>query len=345
MRGFIIRRPVNMHCHFRDGDMLKSVLPYTSKVFYRGVAMGNLFPYPIKTVEDALGYKKRILAVDPDFQPEMTIMLTPDTTEKTLVDAANSGIRVVKIMDAGATTNSAFGINLREVKKYYPLFEVMQYLKMIASGHWEVKLNFGQDYIKEMAQELAAIPILKKTASDFSQLLFIFEHVSTKEGVEFVKNSPENVRATITLDHMLTKAEDVFNSEFTRIINPLLFCKPVPKRHADVCAVRQAATSCNPKFFFGDDTAPHLVAAKLKSGPSPGTFTAPVSLPLLCKVFAEENAITRFENFTSVFGPEAYGWPASPGEITIRWEKWRVPEEIDGIPVFWGGKKLEWIVE
>jgi dihydroorotase len=342
MKEIKISAPFDMHLHLREGQMLINVLPYTSAVFPRGVVMGNL-PIPVDTAEKAIKYKSEILADDVTFNPIMTIMLTRNTTPAIIREAYNHGIKVIKYIPEGVSTNSEYGVPLNKLHEFYEVMETAEELGMILSGHWEAPFNINGNPIEELCREEEAIPFLAAIINCFPKLKIVVEHASTYGMIEYVKNAPNTVAATLTAHHALLDYSDVCDKT-GKIIGSDLYCKPIAKKAIDRSAVLQTMISGNPKFFFGSDSAPHYAENKKRTPPAAGIFTAPVVMPLLCEIFDNNNALSKIENFTSRFGPKFYGLPLNEGKITVRREKWTVPYETNGIKIFLGRRELNWKV-
>jgi len=339
----IIASPDDMHCHFREGNMLKLVLPYTSKVFARGVAMGNL-PNPIVTADDAERYREEILKVDSKFSPIMTVMLTKRTTPPIIEEAFKRGFKVLKYIPGNASTNSEQGVSLVDLENYYSVLETAQRLGMIFSGHWEASSDISGMSVPEINRATEAIPFLKQVVNIFPNLKVIVEHVSTDKMIEYVKKASDNVGATLTIHHALLTYGEVCNSGM-EIYNPNYYCKPIAKKVSDKHAVIAAMMSGNPKFFFGSDSAPHPLSAKVKYPPSAGIFTAPVVLPLLCELFENYAKFSRLEDFVSRFGAQFYGLPLNEGKVVLKKESWAVPVYAGDVSIFRGGRRISWQID
>jgi len=340
MRGIIIRCPDDMHFHPRTGEMLGLVLPATSRVFHRGVVMGNL-PKPVETADDAEQFRGEIFGVDPRFNPIMTIMLTRRTTPQIVEEAFVGGVRALKFIPNNASTNSEEGVALTELRNFYPVLETAEKLGMIFSGHWESPFDKDGTPLAEIWREVQAICFLESIVKLFPKLKIVVEHATTHEIIEFVKGAPQNVGATLTVHHAVLNYCDVCDSE-GKICSPDNYCKPIAKSEEDRIAIIRAMTSGNQKFFFGSDSAPHPMSAKEKTPPAAGIFTAPVALPLLCEIFEKNSALSRLEDFVSRFGAEFYGLPLNEGEITLRRNPWTVPDYLGLVHIFRGGQVLNW---
>lgn len=343
MQTITIIRPDDFHVHLRQGDLLRAVLPFTANIFGRAVVMGNL-SVPVVTARQVRDYRLEILSfgVKPSFNPIMSVMLVNGMTPEMLVGAYGAGAQVLKLIPGGTSTNSNEGVPLTKLEKYYPVLAKAQELGIIFSGHFELIMDPKTgDNIPELKREERAIFYLEAIVREFSGLKIIVEHVTTKRMVQLVKDLPGNVAATITAHHLLLEARDVID-ENGLVINPLNYCKPIAKTEEDRKAVIGAAISGNPKFFFGSDSAPHLISAKRRIPPAAGIFSASVALPLLAQVFEARAALGGLENFSSRFGAQFYGLPLNLDTITLEKKEWLVPEIVEGIPVFWAGKTLKW---
>lgn len=341
IKKLIIRRPDDMHVHFRNGLMLQNVAPFTTHVFGRAVAMGNL-PESVKDDESVKAYYKEILSASSDgFTPIMSVMLTKDTTPEIVKKSRCAGAKVLKLIPGHTSTNSSEGISLEEIKNYFPVLAAARESRMIFSVHAELIRDGDR---AEIQREERAIPYIKRIVSSITGLKIVVEHASTRRMIEFVKKAPSNVAATLTVHHALVNYCDVFDCGNGKIKNPFLYCKPVAKTENDRWAVIKAMTSGNPKFFFGSDSAPHPIDKKKGDNPPAGIFSAPVALPLLCEIFENEKKLDRLENFVSKFGAKFYDLPLNTGRIKIKREEWRVPDKNNGIKIFKGGEKIQWQV-
>ena len=304
--------------------------------------MPNLSP-PITTIVAARGYRDRIYAALPvgaAFTPLMTLYLTDETSAEEIIRAKASGIVLaVKYYPAGATTNSQSGVTA--LARAYPALAAMERHGVVLCIHGEVTDPGVDVFDRErvfVARELAAI------LRDFPGLRIVLEHVTTKEGVEFVAGAPANVAATITPQHLLYSR----NALFAGGLHPHLYCLPVLKRETHRRALVAAATSGNPKFFVGTDSAPHAKDAKENACGCAGCYSAPVALPLYAEAFEDAHALDKLEGFASVHGAAFYGLPANSDCITLVRESWRVPESLpfgDATIVPLGaGRDLRWRV-
>ncbi|MGB7370481.1 dihydroorotase [Erythrobacter sp.] len=335
-----IRRPDDWHLHFRDGDVMRGVVPYTARQFARAIVMPNLSP-PITTSEMARAYRDRIVAAVPngiDFTPLMTCYLTDTTDADDLARGASEGVfTAAKLYPANATTNSAHGIS--DVERIYPVLERMEAEDIVLCVHGEVT-DDDIDVFDREAEFIARH--LRPIAKAFPKLRIVFEHITTKDAIDFVMEMGENVAATITPQHLHINR----NAMLVGGIQPHNYCLPVAKREIHRLALRKAATSGAPKFFLGTDSAPHLRHAKESACGCAGIFNAPHALESYLEVFDDENALDRFEGFASVHGPAFYKLPANETQITLKRRDCAVTASLDltneEIVPFHAGQTLRW---
>jgi len=331
----IIRKPDDFHCHLRDGNMLECVIGFTARQFKRAVVMPNLKP-PILTARDAAKYRAAIIGYRPNgFEPLMTIQITDCTTPAMVHEAADSGVVAGKVYPFGVTTNSQNGVS--DFSRLRPIWQEMENLGMLVLFH-------GEDPSPEavcLHREKLFLPTLFGIASGFPGLKIVLEHITTRDAVEFVARLPENVAATITAHHLLLTIDDVIGE----LIQPHNFCKPIAKLPDDRKALLEAATSGNPKFFFGSDSAPHFIENKECGQGCAGVFSAPVALPLLAQIFEQQGMLEKLEDFVSVFGARFYGLPRNTETIKLAREDWQAAHVCNGVVVpFLAGKILHWRV-
>lgn len=336
-----ITRPDDWHLHLRDGEALKAVLPDSARQFARAIVMPNLRP-PVITTELAATYKQRILDALPagmPFEPLMTLYLTDNTSAEEIALAKASGIvHGVKLYPAGATTNSDSGVtNLGHCVK---ALEAMEKLGVPLLAHAEVTDNDVDVFDRERVFiERNMIPLLKKLPA----LKVVFEHITTKDAADFVTEAPDNVVATITAHHLLMNRNDMFKGG----IQPHHYCLPILKREEHRVALVKAATSGNPKFFLGTDSAPHAKHTKEAACGCAGMYTAHTAIELYAEAFENANALDKLEGFASFYGADFYGLPRNSDQITLVKESWSVPENlpyIDGdvlVPLK-AGQNLVW---
>ena len=335
-----IRRPDDWHVHLRDGPMLQAVARYTARQFARAIVMPNLVP-PVTDVASAEGYRERIVAALPegaDFTPLMTAYLTDGTDPAEIRRGFKAGVfTAAKLYPAGATTNSASGVT--DLANIRPVLETMAEIGMVLCVHGEVTDAEIDVFDREAVFiERKLAPLLR----DLPTLKVVFEHLTTREGVQFVRDAGENVAATITPQHLHINR----NAMLVGGIRPHAYCLPVAKREEHRLALREAATSGSPRFFLGTDSAPHPRGAKESDCGCAGIFNAPFALESYLAVFEAEDALDRFEGFASLHGPAFYGLPVNEATITLERREVEVPAEIDagGTPIvpFHAGQTLRW---
>lgn len=314
--------PDDWHLHLRDGALMHSVLSDTARQFARAIVMPNLRP-PVTTTEQAQAYRARILAALPrssHFEPLMTLYLTDNTTAKEIRSAKQSGIvHAVKYYPAGATTNSDSGVT--DIRKTYPALEEMQYCGMPLLMHGEVT-DTAVDVFDREAVFIARV--LQPLLHDLPDLRVVFEHISTIDAAQFVKNAPENVAATITAHHLLYNR----NAMLSGGIHPHYYCLPVLKRETHREALLSAATSGNKKFFLGTDSAPHAQHTKESACGCAGIYTAHTAIELYAEVFEQVGALDKLEGFASFFGADFYRLPRNAQSVTLRKQEWQVPATV-----------------
>ncbi|QXT38814.1 dihydroorotase [Gymnodinialimonas ceratoperidinii] len=306
-----IRRPDDWHLHLRDGAMLRAVLPETARHFARAIIMPNLVP-PVVTAQDARAYRDRILAALPagaDFTPLMTLYLTeqtdPDDVEAAFADGL---IHAVKLYPAGATTNSQSGVST--LKNVYPVLDRMAKIGLPLCIHGEVTTPEVDIFDREEAfLERVLIPL----RADLPELKITLEHITTAQGVDYVAEADGDIAGTITTHHLMINR----NHMLVGGIRPHYYCLPIVKRAAHQQALRAAATSGNPRFFLGTDSAPHLDGAKESACGCAGVFSATNTMSCLAQVFEEESALDHLEAFASLNGPARYGLPVNEDTITL----------------------------
>jgi len=320
MQRLTLTCPDDWHLHLRDGALMQSVLPDTARQFARAIVMPNLRP-PVTVTEQAQAYRERILAALPagaKFDPLMTLYLTDNTTAQEIRHARESGIiHAVKLYPAGATTNSDAGVT--DIRKAYPALEEMQRCGMPLLVHGEVTDPAVDVFDREAAFiERVLIPLLR----DLPQLRVVFEHITTRDAVQFVTDAPDNIAATITAHHLLYNR----NALFSGGLRPHYFCLPVLKRETHREALGIAAVSGNPKFFLGTDSAPHAQHTKETACGCAGIYTAHAAIELYAEAFERLGALDKLEGFASFYGADFYRLPRNTGKITLRKEEWQVPD-------------------
>ncbi|MBP8111770.1 MAG: dihydroorotase [Agitococcus sp.] len=315
-----ITRPDDWHIHLRDGAVLANTVPDVARYFGRAICMPNLVP-PVKTTEEARGYYQRILAVRPaqsSFEPLMVLYLTDHTDAAEIAKAKASGIvQAVKLYPAGATTNSHAGVtNLENV---YPVLEKMAEHGVPLLVHGEVTHADIDIFDRE---KVFIETILAPLHRRFPTLKIVLEHITTNDAVQFVQATNHNIAATITAHHLL------FNRNHMLVggIRPHYYCLPILKRQSHQASLLAAATSGNPKFFLGTDSAPHAIGAKEAACGCAGSYTAHAAIELYAEAFEQMNALDKLEGFASFFGADFYGLARNSDTITLEKEQWSVPE-------------------
>jgi len=343
LTSLTIRRPDDWHLHLRDGEMLKAVLPETTRHFARAIIMPNLVP-PVVTAEHAIAYRERIMAAVPKgaaFTPLMTLYLTESTDPEDVRAAHAAGsATAVKLYPAGATTNSASGV--RDFEKVRPVLDVMAEIGMPLCVHGEVTDNSIDIFDREAVFIDKVLKPLRKKVPD---LKIVMEHVTTQDAVDYVRDSVKNLAATITTHHLIINRNHILAGG----IKPHFYCLPVAKRETHRVALVQAAVSGDKRFFLGTDSAPHTDPNKLQACGCAGIFTAPNTMSCLAEVFDAAGRITKIEDFASLNGPRFYGLPPNEETITLtNGDPVAYPGQIetaDGpVTVFDPGFDLHWRV-
>ena len=319
MKTLTLTRPDDWHLHVRNGDVLKTVLPHTARQFARAIIMPNLKP-PVTTVDQALLYREEILQALPsglDFTPLMTLYLTASTSAAEIEKVASSEhVYACKLYPAGATTNSDAGVG--NIKAIYPLLEAMEKQDVPLLIHGEVTDEQVDIFDRE---RLFVETVLVDISRQFPGLRIVVEHVTTREAVQFVQSSGDNVAATITPQHLLFNR----NAILAGGIRPHHYCLPVIKREHHRLALVEAATSANPKFFLGTDSAPHLTSLKENACGCAGCYSAHAALELYAEAFEQADALDKLEGFASFYGPDFYRLPRNSTTVTLEKTSWRIP--------------------
>ena len=340
MNSLTIARPDDWHLHLRDGDAMKAVLPHTARQFARAIVMPNLKP-PIRTVTEAAAYRDRILDALPigaNFEPLMTLYLTDNTSPDEIIRAATSGfVKAVKYYPAGATTHSDMGVT--DLKKCDAVFAAMQDAGLPLLLHGEVTGDEIDVFDREKVFiERHLIPLVLR----YPALRIVLEHITTANAVKFVLAANGNIAATITPQHLLFSRNAIFKGG----LRPHFYCLPILKREHHRLALLQAATSGNPKFFLGTDSAPHTRNAKEACCGAAGCYSALHALELYAEAFASVDALDKLEAFASFHGPDFYRLPRNTGTVTLKKESWIVPEEVpfteSGLVPLRAGEKMAW---
>lgn len=315
-----IARPDDWHVHLRDGAALRHTVPAMARYFGRAIVMPNLVP-PARTTAEALAYRERILAARPAgsaFEPLMVLYLTDNTTPQEIEAAHASGlVHAVKLYPAGATTNSDSGVT--DIGKTHAVLEKMAEVGLPLLLHGEVTHADVDIFDREKAFiDTVLSPLVRR----FPTLKIVLEHITTADAAQFVAQAPASVGATITAHHLL------FNRNHMLVggIRPHYFCLPILKRSTHQEALVRAATSGNPKYFLGTDSAPHAKGAKENACGCAGCYTAHAAIELYAEAFEAAGALDRLEGFASHYGADFYGLPRHRDTITLVKEEWAVPE-------------------
>ena len=327
-----LNSPLDMHLHLRDGDMLKTVAPLSSKDFAGAVIMPNLVP-PLTSIEDVKSYKARIEDAigDDDFEPFMTLFFKKEYDYNFLKEAKKY-IKSIKLYPAGITTNSEGGVSNIDIDELKDTLNAMSELQIPLCIHGESN-GFVMDREKEF------VPVYESLAKAFPNLKIIMEHITTKDSVEALKKY-DNLYATITLHHLLITLDDVAGG----LLQPHLFCKPIAKRPEDREALLKIALSGDKKVMFGSDSAPHPKSSKEAPGCAAGVFSAPVILPKLVELFDSHQRIENLQAFISDNAKDIYNITPIKKKITLKKEEWIVPKEYGGVVPMFAGEKLKWRV-
>ena len=318
-----IRRPDDWHVHLRDGAMLAACAVHTARQFARAIIMPNLVP-PVTKVAEAVAYRDRIRAAVPAdlrFEPLMTCYLTDGADPAELLRGKQEGVWVAaKLYPAHATTNSAHGVT--SMDRVAKGLEAMEKAGMPLLVHGEVTDPEVDIFDREAVfLDKVLAPLLKRHQG----LKVVLEHITTAEGVAFVEANPGRMGGTITPHHLSYNRNAIFKGG----IRPHFYCLPIAKREEHRLALRRAATSGDPAFFLGTDTAPHTADTKECACGCAGIFNAPVAMQVYAQVFAEEGALGKLEAFASLNGPRFYGLPVNEERVTLRAQTLDAPESDD----------------
>ncbi len=338
---FKILQPDDWHLHVRSGAALKSVIGMSAKQMGRAIIMPNLNP-PVTNALQAQAYREEIIQALPEgdeIDPLMVLYLTDNTNTNDIAKAAKSGVvKAAKLYPAGATTNSDSGVT--DIKNIYPALEMMSKMGILLLVHGEVTHADIDIFDREA---VFIDQVLTQVAHDFPELKIVFEHITTKDAVDFVIESSSNIAATITPHHLLANRNDMLVGG----IRPHYFCLPILKReNPHQLALLDAATSGNPKFFLGTDSAPHAKDAKESACGCAGILSAHCAIELYATAFESRDALDKLEGFASKFGPDFYNLPRNTRTITLSKESWLVPESYEYagsvIVPFMAGQELSW---
>jgi dihydroorotase len=343
MDSITLARPDDWHLHLRDGEALSSVVAATARQFARAIVMPNLKP-PVTTAAQAKAYHDRIVKALPkgaQFEPLMTLYLTDNTPADEIERAAKAGlVKAVKYYPAGATTNSDSGVS--DLRKCDAALEAMAAVGLPLLVHGEVTDPDVDVFDREA---VFYDRVMGPLARRFPNLKIVAEHITTHEAAAFVERAPDTVAATITPQHLLMNR----NSIFAGGIRPHHFCLPVLKREQHRRALMKVATSGNPKFFLGTDSAPHARNTKEAECGCAGIYSAHAAIELYAEAFEAAGALDRLEGFASHFGADFYGMPRNTDTLTIEKRDWVVPGEYpfgaETVVPLRAGQKVAWRIK
>jgi len=333
-------QPDDWHLHLRDGPQTRTIVEHAAQQFHRAVIMPNLLP-PITRVADAQAYHSRILSLlppDTEFQPLMTLYLTDNTSVAEIKKAAQSPIvHAVKMYPAGATTNSDAGVS--DIAHVMDSLKAMQDNGLPLLVHGEVTRDNTDVFDREA---IFIDEILAPLTQKLPLLKIVLEHITTKQGVDFVINANDNIAATITPHHLLLNRNALFQGG----IRPHHYCLPILKREEHRKALLNAATNGNPRFFLGTDSAPHIQSRKENPCGCAGIYSSHAAIALYAEAFDSVNALDKLEAFASCHGAEFYGLPINSNKITLYRDAWQVPDSYDFggeiVVPFRASEKVQW---
>lgn len=350
-QSITILQPDDWHIHLRDGEALDTTVVHAAKSFNRVICMPNLVP-PVKVVSDALAYRQRIMTAlarsslleerKQAFDPRMTLYLTDHTTATDIQLAAESGmVKAVKLYPAGATTNSADGVT--NINKCVDVFDALEKYQLPLLVHSEVTDSHIDIFDRE---KRFLDEVLSQIIAKFPALKIVVEHITTSDAADFVLAQGNQVAATITPQHLL------FNRNHLLVggIKPHFYCLPILKREKHQKVLLDVATSGNPKFFLGSDSAPHATHAKENACGCAGCYSASIALPLYATAFDSVGKIERLEGFASRFGPQFYGLPVNESSITLVKSPMQVPTSYpylgdSSVTPLMAGEVLPWSLQ
>ena len=340
MNRLTISKPDDWHLHLRDRPYLDAVAADTAAQFARAIVMPNLTP-PVRSCADAAAYRERILAALPEgsgFEPLMTLYLTDNTSADEIRAARESGfIHGAKLYPAGATTNSDAGVT--DLAKLTAVFEAMQRHGLVLQVHGEAT---GEDVDVFDREKVFIDRSLNRIRADYPELRIVFEHITTRDAVEFVRDGDDNLAATITPHHLLINRNALFKGG----LRPHHYCLPVAKREHHRQALIEAASSGERRFFCGTDSAPHSEQAKQSACGCAGIYSAHCALELYAEAFERYADFTHFEAFMSVHGAGFYRLPVNAQTISLERKPWVVPDSLpypeSRLIPFMAGETLNW---
>jgi dihydroorotase len=328
-----IPAPIDAHLHFREGEELKLIAPFTEYCEYV-LLMPNTSP-TVFDYESLQWYKSIVEPYCKNQKPLYTVKLT-DKTTSTILEKVSKDIVGVKLYPSNPTINTTFnshdGVDLRRIENYFECFEYLEYSQIPLLGHFEMPTS------PTFKREQNCYPVIEKIINRFPKIKIVFEHITCRETVKFILQFP-NMRGTITAHHLVLTIDDIIGSD----LNPFNFCKPVAKNSIDRKALIDAALSCDEHFFYGSDSAYHPMERKLKG--KPGVFSAPTAIPVIAEIFSEEGLIYRIGQFLSENARKWYNLPYTGRVIRLIEESWICPEQIANTVPFMSGQVLKWKVE
>lgn len=338
-----IIRPDDWHLHLRDDSALKLTVAHSARQFARAIVMPNL-ANPVTTVKQAEAYASRIaehIPADSSFTPLMTLYLTDNTRPADIAQISQSEqVVACKLYPAGATTNSSHGVT--QLQGLYPTLEVMQHHDVPLLVHGEVTDNAIDIFDRE---KIFIDQRLRPLQRDFPELRIVFEHITTSDAVAFVESSSAKVAATLTPQHLMFNR----NAILAGGIHPHYYCLPVLKREDHRLALLKAATSGNPKFFLGTDSAPHAQSKKESACGCAGIYSAHAAIEIYAEIFDQAHALDKLEGFASLFGPTFYRLPVNSDRITLTREPWTIPTQYpyldEAITPFLAEQQLHWSLQ
>ena len=332
MTEIYLHKPLDMHLHLRDGEMLRTVAPLSAHSFSGALIMPNLVP-PITDGDMLRAYRRRILDAigEERFEPYMTLFFKPTYDLDFLAPLAGE-ITAIKLYPAGITTNSEGGVSGFDLETLRPALEAMSELGIPLCIHGE-----SGGFILDREKEF--IPVYEELATAFPDLSIVMEHITDAASLEALERHP-NLYATITLHHLLITLDDVAGG----MLQPHLFCKPIAKRPEDREALLDAALNAHPKVMFGSDSAPHPRHAKEAPGCAAGVFTAPVALPVLAELFARHGKLEKLQRFVSLNAREIYQIDPPGKKVRLVDTPMQVPEKYGDVVPLFAGQEIGWSI-
>lgn len=332
LETWTLPRPDDFHVHLRQDEDLPLFAREASRRFARVLVMPNLVP-PVRTGDEVRAYRSAIALAAPRLQPLMAFKLGPDLTDSDIDRLAAAGAAAGKVYPEGVTTHSENGV--QDLRQIVPLLPSLEKHGMVVCCHGEKPGVFSLDREEAFLEEFSEV------AAAHPRTRFVLEHVSTAAAVRRIAELGPNAAATITLHHLEITLDDVIGGS----LRPHLFCKPVAKRESDRQALREAAFSGNPKFFFGSDSAPHRVDRKECASGCAGVYSMPMALEGLAGVFDVAGKRARLADFVAGFGADFYGLPRTAETIALVRDPWVVPAVVDGVVPYRAGETLAWRLE